>query len=201
MPLVQVPTSLLAQVDASIGGKVAINHPHGKESDRRVLSTAAGADRSGAADDPARAQYIEGLAEAIKHGVALDAGYFSGAGAERERCYAVSQCTTTAIVARRDQSGGCRRGMSARGARRAHIVLNYGHTLGHALEAVAGYRPWLHGEAVAVGMCVAARIGARLGVTPSDVVERQEKLLTYLGCQPVWRVSPRQCVTARGAVG
>jgi 3-dehydroquinate synthase len=61
------------------------------------------------------------------------------------------------------------------------ILLNYGHTIGHALEAVAGYGAWLHGEAVAAGMCVAARLGVRLGVTPVEVVERQEQLLTSLG--------------------
>jgi 3-dehydroquinate synthetase len=67
------------------------------------------------------------------------------------------------------------------GAHDERIRLNYGHTIGHALESVAGYGTWLHGEAVAAGMNVAARIGASLGVTPAEVVERQEKLLTYLG--------------------
>jgi 3-dehydroquinate synthetase len=182
MPLVQIPTSLLAQVDASIGGKVAINHPQGKNligafyPPRLVLS------------DPAmlmtlpERQYIEGLAEVVKHGVAFDAAYFdeierTATGLLRRepvaltRAIAGSAAIKAAVVQEDEREGEHDR----------RILLNYGHTIGHALEAVAGYGTWLHGEAVAAGMCVAARLGARLGVTPVEVVERQERLLTTLG--------------------
>jgi 3-dehydroquinate synthase len=182
VPLVQIPTSLLAQVDASIGGKVAINHPQGKNligafyPPRLVLS------------DPAmlmtlpERQYIEGLAEAVKHGVAFDAAYFdeierTATGLLRRepvaltRAIAGSAAIKAAIVQEDEREGEHDR----------RILLNYGHTIGHALEAVAGYGIWLHGEAVAAGMCVAARLGVRLGVTPAEVVERQEQLLTTLG--------------------
>ena len=182
VPLVQMPTSLLAQVDASIGGKVAVDHPQGKNligafyqpklvlSDPALLMTL-----------PDR-QYIEGLAEAVKHGVALDATYFG----EMERCagdllrrepdaltrvIAGSAAIKAAVVQEDEREG----------ERDRRILLNYGHTIGHALEAVAGYGTWLHGEAVAVGMNVAARLGVRLGVTPEAVVTRQESLLEYLG--------------------
>ena len=182
VPLVQIPTSLLAQVDASIGGKVAINHPQGKNligafyPPRLVLS------------DPAmlmtlpERQYIEGLAEVVKHGVAFDAAYFdeierTAIGLLRRepvaltRAIAGSAAIKAAVVQEDEREGEHDR----------RILLNYGHTIGHALEAVAGYGVWLHGEAVAAGMCVAARLGVRLGVTPVEVVERQEQLLTSLG--------------------
>ncbi|HEX5441508.1 MAG TPA: 3-dehydroquinate synthase [Ktedonobacterales bacterium] len=182
VPLVQLPTSLLAQVDASIGGKVAINHPQGKNligafyPPRLVLS------------DPAmlmtlpERQYIEGLAEVVKHGIAFDAAYFdeierTATGLLRRepvaltRAIAGSAAIKAAVVQEDEREG----------EHDLRILLNYGHTIGHALEAVAGYGTWLHGEAVAAGMCVAARLGARLGVTPVEVVERQERLLTTLG--------------------
>ena len=182
VPLVQIPTSLLAQVDASIGGKVAINHPQGKNlvgafyppllvlSDPALLMTL-----------PER-QYIEGLAEAVKHGVALDGGYFARLDLNASDLLRREPAALTkAIVESASIKSAVVQLDEREGAHDERIRLNYGHTVGHALEAVAGYGQWLHGEAVAVGMCVAARIGARLGVTPPDVVERQEKLLTYLG--------------------
>jgi shikimate kinase/3-dehydroquinate synthase len=182
VPLVQIPTSLLAQVDASIGGKVAINHPQGKNligafyppllvlSDPALLMTL-----------PER-QYIEGLAEMVKHGIALDGGYFvrlelNASDLLRREPVAL----TKAIVESASIKSAVVQIDEREGAHNERIRLNYGHTIGHALEAVAGYGQWLHGEAVAAGMCVAARIGASLGITPEEVVERQEKLLTYLG--------------------
>lgn len=182
VPLVQIPTSLLAQLDASIGGKVAINHPQGKNligafypphlvlSDPALLMTL-----------PER-QYIEGLAEAVKHGVALDGGYFvrlelNASDLLRREPVAL----TKAIVESASIKSAVVQIDEREGAHDERIRLNYGHTIGHALEAVAGYGQWLHGEAVAAGMQVAARIGLQLGVTPEDVVSRQEKLLTYLG--------------------
>lgn len=182
VPLAQVPTSLLAQVDASIGGKVAIDHPRGKNligafyPPRLVLA------------DPAtlltlpRRELIEGWAEVVKHGVALDAAYFERLERDADDLLALAPEATTAAVAgsvalkgsvvagdEREREGG-----------RRHL-LNYGHTLAHAVETVAGYGAWLHGEAVAVGMVVAARLGQRIGVTPEAVVARQETLLARCG--------------------
>jgi 3-dehydroquinate synthase len=182
VPLIQIPTSLLAQVDASIGGKVAINHPQGKNligafyppllvlSDPALLMTL-----------PER-QYIEGLAEMVKHGVALDMGYFmrlelNASDLLRREPVAL----TKAIVESASIKSAVVQIDEREGAHDERIRLNYGHTIGHALEAVSGYGQWLHGEAVAAGMNVAARIGASLGITPEEVVKRQEKLLTYLG--------------------
>ncbi|MEO7001686.1 MAG: 3-dehydroquinate synthase [Ktedonobacterales bacterium] len=182
LPLIQIPTSLLAQVDASIGGKVAIDHPRGKNligafyQPRLVLT-----DPAALLTMPPR-QRTEGWAEVIKHGVALDAAYFETLEREADALAALHPMESTAAIARsvaikagvvagdeREQEGGQR------------ALLNYGHTLGHAIETVTGYGAWLHGEAVAVGMAFAARLGARIGVTPGDLVARQDALLTRMG--------------------
>lgn len=182
VPLVQVPTSLLAQVDASIGGKVAIDHPRGKNligafyPPRLVVS-----DPATLLTLPSR-QLIEGWAEVVKHGVALDAAYFERLECGAEDLLALRPAPTSAAVAgsvalkggvvagdERERDGGQRH------------LLNYGHTLAHAIETVAGYGAWLHGEAVAVGMMAAARLGHRIGVTPEPLVARQEALLTRFG--------------------
>jgi 3-dehydroquinate synthase len=127
-------------------------------------------------------QYIEGLAEMVKHGVALDGGYFvrlelNASDLLRRDPVAL----TKAIVESASIKSAVVQIDEREGAHDERIRLNYGHTIGHALEAVTGYGQWLHGEAVAAGMNVAARIGASLGITPEEVVKRQEKLLTYLG--------------------
>jgi shikimate kinase / 3-dehydroquinate synthase len=182
MPLVQVPTSLLAQVDAAVGGKTGINHRCGKNligafyPPRLVLT-----DPAALLTLPAR-QRAEGWAEAVKHGVALDAAYFAllereaTALLEREpaaltRAIAGSVAIKASVVEgdEREREGGARH------------LLNYGHTLAHAIEAVTGYSTWLHGEAVAVGMVAAARLGQRSGLTPAEVVARLEALLARFG--------------------
>jgi 3-dehydroquinate synthase len=182
VPFVQVPTSLLAQVDASIGGKVGINHPRGKNllgafyQPRLVL-----ADPATLLTLPAR-QRTEGWAEVIKHGVVLDAGYFEALEREAEALLSLEPGPLTRIIARsvslkaevveadeRERDGG-----------RRHL-LNYGHTIGHAIESVAGYGRWLHGEAVAAGMMAEAILGRRLGLTSPQLITRQEALLGRYG--------------------
>lgn len=182
VPFIQVPTTLLAQVDASIGGKVGINHPLGKNllgafhpprmvlADPAVLVTLA------------RRMRIEGWAEVVKHGVALDARYFTDLERDVEHLRAFSPDHVTAAIAGSVRIKGGVVGDDERerdDGRR--LLLNYGHTIGHALEATEGYGTWAHGEAVAIGMAAAARIGQALGVTPPDVVARQDALLEALG--------------------
>jgi 3-dehydroquinate synthase len=175
--VVQVPTTLLAQVDASVGGKVAINHPRAKNLigafhqprlvivDPRTLATL-----------PER-EYRSGLAEVIKTGAALNAELFAALEAEvaavrrrdpelLERVVATCCAEKATIVEQdeREESG-------------LRMVLNYGHTVGHALEALGGYQAWRHGEAVAVGMAVAARLAHRLGLIERSTAERQIALL------------------------
>jgi 3-dehydroquinate synthase len=182
MPFVQVPTSLLAQVDASLGGKVGIDHPRGKNLigafHQPILVLA---DPAALVTLPSRAR-TEGWAEVIKHGAALDAGYFETLEREVEALTRLVPAITTAVIGGSVAlkcavvAGDVREGDS--GARQ---LLNFGHTIGHALERITGYGYWLHGEAVAVGMAVAARIGQRLGLTPDDVVERLDDLIEAFG--------------------
>jgi len=180
LPFVQVPTTLLAQVDSSVGGKTAINHARGKNmigafhqpsaviADIETLNTLP--------DRELRA----GLAEVIKHGVALDAAFLDWlerniAGLlARERdalVYAVRRSCElkAAIVAEDERETGVR------------ALLNFGHTFGHAIEAATGFGPWLHGEAVAAGMVMAARLSARAGYLPASDAERIEALIRRAG--------------------
>ncbi len=175
--VVQVPTSLLAQVDASVGGKVAVNHPRAKNlvgafhQPRLVVI-----DPGTLATLPER-EYRSGLAEVIKTGAALNAELFATLEAEvpalrrrdaglLERVVAACCAEKATIVEQdeREESG-------------LRMVLNYGHTVGHALETLGGYTAWRHGEAVAVGMAVAGRLAHRLGLIDATTAERPRALL------------------------
>ena len=177
---VQLPTTVLAQVDASIGGKTAIDHPRAKNlvgafyQPRLVL-----ADPATLLTLPPR-EFRSGLAEIVKHGIVLEAAYFDdvaqSAGALLDR----EPATLERII-----GGSCR--LKARVVERdeqeaeLRAVLNYGHTIGHALEAATGYERWTHGEAVSLGIVAAARLAGRLGLANAATVERQERLLTAVG--------------------
>jgi 3-dehydroquinate synthase len=178
--VVQLPTTVLAQVDASSGGKTAIDHPRAKNligafhQPRFVL-----VDPSVVVTLPDR-EYRSGLAEVVKHGIIADAAYF--ADVERHATLLLTRhlptleqiiggsCRIKASVVERDEHDT--------GSR---FALNYGHTIGHALEAVTGYGRWLHGEAVAIGIVAAARLAHRLGMASAETVERQEGLLATVG--------------------
>ncbi len=180
VPLIQVPTTLLAQVDSAIGGKTGINHAHGKNLigafyqprltlvDPALLLTL-----------PERA-YREGWGEIVKYGMILDADLFELLEANVEALRKRDAALLTQIVARcialkmdvveRDElDNGLRN------------ILNYGHTFGHALEALSGYDRWLHGEAVSLGMEVAARIAVARGLLAEVDARRQRTLLAALG--------------------
>ena len=180
LPLVQVPTTLIAMADSAIGGKVAINHPQAKNligafyQPRLVL-----ADTGTLATLPAR-ELTSGWAEVAKHALALDADLFAflDAGAARlvgldaeATAWAVkrSAAIKAAVVAEDEREQGRR------------TILNYGHTIAHGLEVATGYGHLLHGEAVAIGMMGAAMLSERLGLITGDVVEQQRGLLERLG--------------------
>lgn len=177
---VQLPTTVLAQVDASIGGKTAIDHPRGKNmigafhQPRLVV-----VDPTAARTLPER-EFRSGLAEIVKHGIVLDAEYF----AELERDQAPLLARELGVL-ERIIGGSCRlkAAVVERDEREAELrhVLNYGHTVGHALEAATGYDRFAHGEAVALGIVAEARLARRLGVTDDDTVARQVRLLEALG--------------------
>ena len=177
---VQLPTTVLAQVDASIGGKTAIDHPRAKNligafhQPRLVLS-----DPATLLTLPPR-EFRSGLAEIVKHGVVLDAGYFDDVADNARALLGRDPATLERII-----GGSCR--LKARVVERdeqeadLRAVLNYGHTIGHALEAASGYERWTHGEAVSLGIVAEARLARRLRITDAATVERQERVLAEVG--------------------
>ena len=179
--LVQVPTSLTAMVDSSIGGKTAVDLPAAKNlvgafyHPELVL-----ADVSALATLPDRA-LREGWAEALKHGLALDRGLTDTYEAKAEALLALEPELTAEVVARNAAVKARLVSEDERETSGLRTLLNYGHTIGHAIEAAAGYDRYLHGEAVAIGMTGAARLGMLQGVTPADLVERQAALIQRFG--------------------
>jgi 3-dehydroquinate synthase len=180
MNLVQVPTTLLAQVDASIGGKTAIDHPRGKNligafHQPRIVIV----DPATLTTLPER-EFRSGLAEVIKHGIILDADYFADLETSLPALLDRDLATLERVVA-----GSCR--IKARVVERdeqeaeLRWVLNYGHTVGHALEAATSFRRWAHGEAVSLGIAAEARLAERLGIGSAATTERQLRLLSAVG--------------------
>ncbi|MEN9225894.1 MAG: 3-dehydroquinate synthase [Thermostichus sp. HHBFW_bins_43] len=187
IPFVQVPTSLLAMVDASIGGKTGVNHPQGKNLigafhqprlvwiDPTVLKTLP------------RREFVSALAEVIKYGVIQAADVFEFledrpklsryddfAPADLHHLLVRSAECKALVVQQDEKEGGLR------------AILNYGHTLGHALESVTHYRRYLHGEAVAVGMVAAGEIARRLGWWSAGEAQRQRQLIEKTGLPSQW---------------
>lgn len=177
VPFVQIPTTLLAQVDSSVGGKVAVNHPAGKNiigafyqplavfSDLDTLSTLDAREIRG------------GLAEVIKYGVIADRVFFQWLEEHMEQVlqlepkaleYVVEKsCSIKAQVVQEDETEQGRR-----------AILNFGHTIGHAVETLTGYTAYRHGEAVSIGMVLAARLAVRMGFLTADKALRIEQVLT-----------------------
>jgi 3-dehydroquinate synthase len=177
---VQVPTTLLAQVDSSVGGKTAVNHPGGKNLIGAFYQPRAVLADVGCLDTLEEREYRAGLAEVVKYGAGLDPAFFDWlerrakalAGRERDALiYTVERCCElkAEVVAADEREAG----------RRA--LLNLGHTFGHAIENAAGYGAWLHGEAVAAGMAMAAELSVALGRLDAGEAERLLALLRALG--------------------
>ncbi len=181
MPVVQAPTSLLAMVDASIGGKTAVNHAGAKNivglfyQPRAVV-----ADVATLKTLPRRA-LIEGMGEVIKHALIRDPELLVVLEAQLDDLMALEPELTTQVLARNVQIKGAVVSEDERETGGVRELLNYGHTLGHAFEAAGGYEALLHGEAVAVGMIAAAEIGRRVGVTTVALVDRQRALIERAG--------------------
>ncbi|MCZ6712549.1 MAG: 3-dehydroquinate synthase [Deltaproteobacteria bacterium] len=180
LPLVQIPTTLLAQVDASVGGKTGVNHARGKNLigtfyqprlvwiDPDVLATL-----------PPRERRC-GLAEVVKVAVIWDAKFFAWL---EENVEAVLELEREALSYAISRACGIKAEIVGLDEREAGLraLLNFGHTLGHAIESVAGYRRVRHGEAVAAGMVFAARLSERFGLARDGVAERLSDLLKRIG--------------------
>ena len=176
VPLVQVPTTLVAMTDSSIGGKVAINHPLGKNligafyQPRMVL-----ADVQTLSTLPPR-ELASGWAEVIKHGIIMDSGLVDLLERDSELIMTLEPDVVTEVVKRSAALKGQVVGQDEKEAG-LRMILNYGHTIGHSLEAVTEYRQFLHGEAVSIGMVGAAWISQQMVDLPSELGERQRLLL------------------------
>ncbi len=173
---IQVPTTLLAQVDSAVGGKTGVNHPGGKNligafhQPRLVV-----ADTDTLATLPPR-ELAAGLAEVVKYGLIADAGFFAWLEGHAAALVARDGTTLAAAIRRCCELKAEIVGEDEREADR-RALLNLGHTFGHAIEVRAGYGEWLHGEAVAAGMVMAARFSARLGLLEAAVPDRVIALL------------------------
>lgn len=179
-PFMQVPTTLLAQVDSSVGGKTAINHPLGKNMigafyQPRVVVT----DLDVLATLPDR-ELKAGLAEVIKHGLIRDAGFFEWLEANIEKLLARDASALEHAVVRCCEIKAEVVAMDER-EEDVRAWLNFGHTFGHAIESGLGFGTWLHGEAIAAGMMIAAELSLRLGKLGTGDVERVERLLVRAG--------------------
>lgn len=195
IPYVQVPTTLVSQVDSSVGGKTGVNHPSGKNLigafhqphlvliDPDTLRTLP------------RRQWLAGLAEVIKYGVIADERFFGYLEAHMDGIVGMAREPVMRIIARSCEIKAEVVSQDERetGLRR---ILNYGHTVGHALEALGRYRTWIHGEAVAIGMIQEADLARSLGLCDAAVVDRQRDLvrrarladaLPRVSCTALWR--------------
>jgi 3-dehydroquinate synthase len=180
LPLIQVPTTLLAQVDSSVGGKVAVNLPEGKNlvgafyqpslvvSDTQTLKSL-----------PLR-ELRAGLAEVVKHGMIADPELFAYLETHVDPILRAEDGPIAFIVAR---SCAIKAKVVEQDEREEGIraILNFGHTVGHALEAYAGYRRLLHGEAVAIGMVIATMLSAKRGLCEKEDLHRLRSLLERIG--------------------
>ncbi|MBM4002869.1 MAG: 3-dehydroquinate synthase [Planctomycetes bacterium] len=181
LEFVQVPTTLLSQVDSSVGGKVGINMPGAKNMigvfwqpagvliDLRTLTSLS------------EREYRSGLAEVVKYGVILDADFFAWLEREQQAIRVRDRQVLQSLVARCCRLKADVVEKDERETTGLRAVLNYGHTFCHAIESVAGFGQYLHGEAVAIGMTMAAELARRMGRIDSALVARQTALLRVFG--------------------
>ncbi len=180
MPLLQVPTTLLAQVDSSVGGKTAVNHPLGKNMIGAFHQPSAVLIDTATLSTLPEREYVAGIAEVIKYGAACDFELFEWLEANiapllarepaaLEHAISASCRIKAAVVAADERESGAR------------ALLNFGHTFGHAIETGTGYGVWLHGEAVAAGMVLATRLSTRIAGLRQDDGDRVARLIDRAG--------------------
>lgn len=177
LPLFMVPTTLLAMVDSSVGGKVGINHPRGKNLIGAFHQPAGVWIDTAFLDTLPQREFQSGLAEVVKYGVILDGEFFAWQEAHADAILRREPATIRHVVTRSCQLKASIVEKDEREETGLRMVLNYGHTFAHAFETAAGYGRWLHGEAVAAGMICASRLAERLGMIPAEITERQVRLL------------------------
>lgn len=180
VPFVQVPTTLVAQVDSSVGGKTGVNHPIGKNLIGAFYQPRVVVVDPQALQTLPKREWIAGLAEVIKYGMIADPKFFEYLEQHVEGLREQAEDVIPTVIRRcceikAEVVGGDER---ESGRRR---ILNYGHTVGHALETWGRYRTWIHGEAVGIGMVQEAAIAQFLGICDKEIVERQRDLIQDVG--------------------
>ena len=180
LPFIQLPTTLLAQVDSSVGGKTGINHAKGKNLIGAFHQPKAVLIDLDTLRSLPRREFLSGLVELIKHGIILDTDLMTLIEDQLDSILALDpeilariihrSCEIKAEVVSRDEREGNFR-----------AVLNFGHTLGHAVESLTGYKRYLHGEAVAIGTVFSAKLSEKRGYCDRQTVERIEKLFSRAG--------------------
>ena len=180
IPFVQVPTTLVAQVDSSVGGKTGVNHPSGKNLIGAFYQPALVVSDTNTLKTLPKREWLAGLAEVIKYGVIADKKFFAFLEDRMEHILdrqdedvqkVVTRCCEIKvwIVVKDERESGLRR------------ILNYGHTIGHALESLSRYQYYIHGEAVGIGMVYEALLARHLELCSQGVVDRQRALIKRTG--------------------
>ncbi|MCS6851263.1 MAG: 3-dehydroquinate synthase [Gemmataceae bacterium] len=180
LPLLMVPTTLLAMVDSSVGGKVGVNHPRAKNLIGAFHQPVGVWIDTAALDTLPGREYRSGLAEVVKYGIILDAEFFNFLEKNTEALLARDPVIVRRVIARCCRLKADVVEQDEREETGLRAVLNYGHTFAHAFETAAGYGSWLHGEAVAAGMVCASRLAERRGLIAAEVTRRQLELLQAL---------------------
>ena len=179
VPYIQIPTTLLSQVDSSVGGKTAVNHPKGKNLIGAFYQPKAVFIDPDVLNTLSKREVRGGLAEVVKYGVIWDPRFFSfleknvsnlgGLGDSIIKAIVRSCAVKAEVVGIDETESGLR------------SILNFGHTFGHAIEAVSGYGKYRHGEAISIGMVMAAELSTMLALAPAGLAERLKTLLRQLG--------------------
>jgi 3-dehydroquinate synthase len=180
VPFVQVPTTLLAQVDSSVGGKTAINHPRGKNMIGAFYQPVRVVCDLDTLDTLPPRELSAGLAEVIKYGPIADPAFLDWIEHNLDALMARDKAALAHAVRR---SCEIKAWVVAQDEREAGLraILNFGHTFGHAIEAGLGYGEWLHGEAVGCGMVMASALSVELGLMPASFAERMRKIVQRAG--------------------
>jgi 3-dehydroquinate synthase len=196
---VQVPTTLLAQVDSSVGGKTAVNHPMGKNMIGAFYQPQAVLIDTNSLQTLPRRELAAGLAEVIKYGLICDEPFYRWLQEQMPKLLAREEAALAEAI---ERSCANKAQVVAQDERESGLraILNLGHTFGHAIETNQGYGQWLHGEAVAVGMLLAVELSARRGLVPAAEVTALRELLLAAGLpvQPPADMSPETFIELMG---
>ncbi len=173
---IQIPTTLLAQVDSSVGGKTGVNHPLGKNMIGAFWQPRLVWIDTATLESLPRREFLSGLGEVIKYGVIWDEDFFAYLECNRDKILSLDKEALTHIIRR---SCEIKSEVVSKDERESGLraILNYGHTIGHAIETLTCYKKYLHGEAVAIGMNMEARLSHQLGLIEDKAVAKIKALI------------------------